>query len=59
MDLGFEGNFLAYKRSISKNNYNRFVAEHIDDKYVKVKPTRFKTVFANDILKDAKNNMGS
>jgi DNA (cytosine-5)-methyltransferase 1 len=55
MDLGFEGNFLAYKNSIPPENYNRFVAERVDEKYVRLKPTRFKTVFANDILKDAKN----
>lgn len=55
MDLGFEGGFLAHGKSISEKSFNSFVEKETDDSYVKLKPTRFKTVFANDILKDARN----
>ncbi len=55
MDLGFEGGFLAHKKSIAKNKYEDFVDIKSNDCYVKLKPTRFKTVFANDILPDARN----
>ncbi|NOQ26794.1 MAG: DNA (cytosine-5-)-methyltransferase [Bacteroidales bacterium] len=56
MDLGFEGGFSVYKNSVSKSNYKRFVEKEISKDYVKLKQTRFKTVFANDILKDARNS---
>lgn len=55
MDLGFEGGFLAHKKSISKKLYNVLVEKEVDESYVELKSTRFKTVFANDILKDARN----
>ena len=55
MDLGFEGGFIAHKKTISKTSYNDFVEKEIDNSYVELKTTRFKTVFANDILKDARN----
>ena len=43
MDLGFEGDFLAPGKSIDGTS-----------SWVRVPATRFKTVFANDILKDAR-----
>ncbi len=55
MDLGFEGGFKAHKKSISQDKYDDFVEKKIDKNYVELKSTRFKTVFANDILKDARN----
>lgn len=55
MDLGFEGGFIASKKSISKETYKKFVEKEIDENYVSLKTTRFKTVFANDIFNDAKN----
>jgi DNA-methyltransferase (dcm) len=55
MDLGFEGGFKAHKKSISKEKYESFVEKKVDKDYVQLKKTRFKTVFANDILKDARN----
>lgn len=55
MDLGFEGGFQAHKKSISKKSFNNFVKRATGDSYVELKSTRFKTVFANDILKDARN----
>lgn len=55
MDLGFEGDFLAHKNSISKDKYADFVKETADENFLRLKPTRFRTVFANDILIDARN----
>lgn len=55
MDLGFEGGFKAHKKSISKETYNNFFEKNINNNYIALKPTRFKTVFANDILIDARN----
>src|SRR5690606_26046014 len=55
MDLGFEGGFKAHRKSIPQNMYDDFVEKDIDKNYVELKSTRFKTVFANDILKDARN----
>lgn len=56
MDLGFEGGFLVHKKAIGKGVGKHFVSKVIDDNYVKVKATKFKTVFANDILGDAKKS---
>lgn len=55
MDLGFEGGFLVHRKAISKETYDSFVEKEIDKNYLELKSTRFKTVFANDILKDARN----
>lgn len=52
MDLGFEGNFITNSKSI--NPTSGFIQEHISSELVRVEKTRFKTVFANDILKEAK-----
>ena len=51
MDLGFEGGFIAPKSSFKANDPN--VEEVIDENWVKVRKTRFQTIFANDILKEA------
>lgn len=55
MDLGFEGGFKAFRKSIPQEKYESFVEKSIDKNYVELKSTRFRTVFANDILKDARN----
>lgn len=55
MDLGFEGGFLVNKSSVNPNNSFRFIDKEINKNFIKLKSTRFKTVFANDILKDARN----
>jgi DNA (cytosine-5)-methyltransferase 1 len=55
MDLGFEGGFKVHKKAISTETYDNFVEKTIDKNYLELKSTRFKTVFANDILKDARN----
>ncbi len=54
MDLGLEGGFITHKNSVSEANKTDFVEKNIDKNYVKLKSTRFTTVFANDILKEAK-----
>jgi len=54
MDIGFEGGFLVNKNSVNEKLSEDFIDKQVDDNYVKLKPTKFQTVFANDILKDAK-----
>lgn len=51
MDLGFEGSFIANRKSFpDDSNY----IEHIINKdWLMLKKTKFKTVFANDILNEA------
>ena len=51
MDLGFEGHFIANKNSFAPND-NR-IEEALNDDWLMLKKTRFKTVFANDILPEA------
>ena len=55
MDLGFEGNFSVLKSSVNEVLSPDFIEKELEDNFVKLKQTRFKTVFANDILKDARN----
>lgn len=51
MDLGFEGSFFANKRSFADNDPD--ITVKIQDEWVKTRKTRFKTIFANDILPEA------
>ncbi len=53
MDIGFEGGFTCLKRSINTKAHPTWILEE-KGSYVKVAPTKFKTVFANDIRPDAK-----
>lgn len=53
MDIGFEGDFYCLKKSINDEMHPEWVVEENND-WVKLSPTIFKTVFANDILQDAK-----
>ena len=53
MDIGFEGNFICLKKSINTRLHPDWVIEE-HGKWVRVKPTGFETVFANDIRPDAK-----
>ena len=53
MDIGFEGDFICLKKSINKEMHPDWI-EWEDGNWIKVKKTVFKTVFANDIRKDAK-----
>lgn len=55
MDLGFEGSFSVPTTLINKKLSPDFIEEEIDSNFSLLKKTRFKTVFANDILPDAKN----
>lgn len=52
MDIGFEGGFLTHRKSITHKDA---ASETENGAWVKVKETRFKTVFANDILNEAKS----
>lgn len=55
MDLGFEGGFSVLKDSINEEIHSDFIDEEVDNNFVRLKETRFKTVFANDILIPARN----
>ena len=51
MDLGFEGHFIANKKSFADDS--PFIDHQIDDNWVFLKKTQFQTIFANDILPEA------
>lgn len=51
MDLGFEGHFIANKKSFDVDS--PFIERQLDDNWVFLKKTLFQTVFANDILPEA------
>ena len=51
MDLGFEGHFIANKKSFAADS--PFIERKINDNWVFLKKTLFQTVFANDILPEA------
>ena len=53
MDIGFEGDPFCLKKSINLFVHPEWVEEDYGD-WVKVKPTTFNTIFANDIRPDAK-----
>jgi DNA (cytosine-5)-methyltransferase 1 len=55
MDLGFEGDFSVLKSSVNEILNPNFISYELDNNFIQLKKTRFKTVFANDILKDARN----
>ena len=53
MDIGFEGDFLCLKKSINTNLHKDWVVKSTRS-WVQLAPTKFKTIFANDIRPDAK-----
>ena len=53
MDIGFEGNFTCLSKSINREIHPEWIEEE-NGNWVKVAPTIFHTVFANDIRPDAK-----
>ncbi len=53
MDIGFEGDFFCLKKSINVNKHPEWMGEDSGN-WVRVAPTIFDTVFANDIRPDAK-----
>jgi len=55
MDLGFEGGFSVLQQSINEILTPHFIEKKLKNGFVKLKKTKFKTVFANDILNDARN----
>ncbi len=55
MDLGFEGGFSVLQSSINEQLTPDFIEKKLINGFVQLKKTKFKTVFANDILRDARN----
>lgn len=53
MDLGFEGHFIANKKSFAENS--PFIDHQMNSNWVFLKKTQFQTIFANDILSEAEN----
>ncbi|MEE0726174.1 MAG: hypothetical protein UCV58_06565, partial [Clostridium saudiense] len=53
MDIGFEGNFKCLKKEINMKMHPDWIIDD-DGTWVTVAPTKFDTVFANDIRPDAK-----
>ena len=54
MDLGFEGGFSTLKPSVNDKINSSWNCKKIDEMWLKLPETRFKTVFANDIKPEAK-----
>lgn len=54
MDLGFEGGFIAHSKSINKKLFPNYIAQELENGFVRLVPTIFQTVFANDILQEAR-----
>lgn len=55
MDLGFEGGFSVLKSSVNEILNPNFIEKNLENGFAQLRKTRFKTVFANDILPDARN----
>ena len=53
MDIGFSGNFTCLKKSVNEKLHSDWIESKIGN-WVKLAPTNFETVFANDIRPDAK-----
>lgn len=51
MDLGFEGGFIANKKSFSPDS--PYIERSVNGDWLLLKKTRFNTIFANDILSEA------
>ena len=54
MDLGLEGGFSIHKGCINEKSNPDFIEKQERGDLVKLHSTRFKLVFANDILKEAR-----
>lgn len=57
MDIGFEGGFICHRKSV--NPQNDWIEESLNANWVRLKETNFTTVFANDILEEAKATWSS
>ncbi len=55
MDLGFEGGFSVLQQSVNEILTPNFIDKKFKNGFIQLKKTKFKTVFANDILSDARN----
>lgn len=55
MDLGFEGGFSVLQQSVNEILQPNFIDRQLKNGFVQLRKTKFKTVFANDILNDARN----
>lgn len=55
MDLGFEGDFSVLDSSVNELIHPDFIEKRLENGFVQLKKTRFKTIFSNDILNDARN----
>ncbi|WP_313032253.1 DNA (cytosine-5-)-methyltransferase [Soonwooa sp.] len=55
MDLGFEGGFSVLKSSVNEVLNPNYIEKNLKNGFVQLRKTKFKTVFANDILPDARN----
>ncbi|MEQ8561772.1 MAG: DNA (cytosine-5-)-methyltransferase [Cytophagales bacterium] len=55
MDLGFEGGFSVLGSSVNETIHPDFIERTLNSGFVQLRKTRFKTIFANDILSDARN----
>lgn len=55
MDLGFEGGFSVLSQSINERLTPNFIDRKLKNGFIQLRRTRFKTIFANDILVDARN----
>lgn len=53
MDIGFEGGFTCLRKSVNEIMHPDWIIDG-NDKWITLAPTRFDTVFANDIRPDAK-----
>ncbi len=52
MDLGFEGGFICHRRSVAPDS--PWIQRMVNDDWVLLRRNRFSTIFANDILKEAR-----
>jgi len=55
MDLGFEGGFSVHSKSVNEVLCPTFIEREEENGFVQLRKTKFRTVFANDILDDARN----
>lgn len=51
MDLGFEGHFIANRKSFAEDS--PYIERRMNSSWIFLKKTKFQTVFANDILPEA------
>ena len=54
MDLGLEGGFSVHRASVNEKTNPDFIERPEVQGWVKLQPTRFRIIFANDILKEAR-----